>query len=667
MLRDVNANTANNWKIKSSRPYRMTLHVDIETYSSVDIKSAGAYKYAASADFEILIVAFAVDKKPVECYDWDQLPQRFFNMLLDPSVIKIAHNAAFERICFARMDYEVPAEQWRCSAIKAAYCGLPMSLGEVSKALELGEKGKLSTGSALIRYFCMPVKPTKTNGGRTRNTAQESPEKWADFVQYCKNDVEAEREIVKRLAPFKMPATEWAAYVLDQQINDRGVLIDEKLARKAIEADGANMEALKNRLKELTKLENPNSPAQLLKWLREQTGKDIQTLAKDSIEGLLNETSAGVVREVLQLRQATSKTSVKKYAAMESCVGSDGRARGVFQFYGAGRTGRWSGRLIQLQNLPRNYILDLADARDLLRNYSADYFGLCYDISNTLSQLIRTALIPSKGKLFAVADFSAIEARVLAWLAGEQWRLDVFATHGKIYEASASKMFNVPLDEIGKGSDLRQKGKVAELALGYQGGASALETMGGAKMGLSMQDMEQIVERWRKANFKITQFWADLGKAAINCVKFRKEIKLSCGVTFRMIAGSLCVELPSGRSLTYWSAQIAANRFGRETVRYMGVNTLTKQWGWQDTYGGKLTENIVQAVSRDLLLHSMRALDEGYSIVMHVHDEVVAEVNAETAAQDLEIMCAAMGCAPDWAHGLPLNADGYLCDFYKKD
>jgi len=645
----------------------MTLHVDIETYSSVDIKSAGAYKYAASADFEILIVAFAVDKKPVECYDWDKLPQRFFDMLLDPNVIKIAHNAAFERICFARMDYDVPAEQWRCSAIKAAYCGLPMSLGEVTKALDLGEKGKLSTGSALIRYFCMPVKATLTNAGRTRNTAQNSPEKWADFVQYCKNDVEAEREIVKRLAPFKMPASEWAAYVLDQQINDRGVLIDTTLARKAIEADGANMEALKNRLKQLTKLENPNSPAQLLKWLQEQTGKEINSLAKESIEGLINETSAGVVREVLQLRQATSKTSVKKYAAMESCVGSDGRARGVFQFYGAGRTGRWSGRLIQLQNLPRNYILDLADARDLLRNYSADYFGLCYDISNTLSQLIRTALIPSNGKLFAVADFSAIEARVLAWLAGEQWRLDVFATHGKIYEASASKMFNVPLDEIGKGSDLRQKGKVAELALGYQGGASALETMGGAKMGLSMQDMEQIVERWRKANFKITQFWADLGKAAINCVKFRKEIKLSCGVTFRMIAGSLCVELPSGRSLTYWSAQIAANRFGRETVRYMGVNTLTKQWGWQDTYGGKLTENIVQAVSRDLLLHSMHALDEGYSIVMHVHDEVVAEVNAETAALDLEIMCNAMGCAPDWAHGLPLNADGYLCDFYKKD
>jgi DNA polymerase len=645
----------------------MTLHVDIETYSSVDIKSAGAYKYAASADFEILIVAFAVDKKPVECYDWDKLPQRFFDMLLDPSVIKIAHNAAFERICFARMDYGVPAEQWRCSAIKAAYCGLPMSLGEVTKALDLGAKGKLSTGSALIRYFCMPVKATLTNAGRTRNTAQNSPEKWADFVQYCKNDVEAEREIVERLAPFKMPESEWAAYVLDQQINDRGVLIDTTLARKAIEADGANMEALKNRLKEITKLENPNSPAQLLKWLQEQTGKEINSLAKDSIEGLINETSAGVVREVLQLRQATSKTSVKKYAAMEACVGSDNRARGVFQFYGAGRTGRWSGRLIQLQNLPRNYILDLAYARDLLRNYSADYFGLCYDISNTLSQLIRTALIPSKGKLFAVADFSAIEARVLAWLAGEQWRLDVFATHGKIYEASASKMFNVPLDEIGKGSDLRQKGKVAELALGYQGGASALETMGGAKMGLSMQDMEQIVERWRKANFKITQFWADLGKAAINCVKFRKEIKLSCGVTFRMIAGSLCVELPSGRSLTYWSAQIAANRFGRETVRYMGVNTLTKQWGWQDTYGGKLTENIVQAVSRDLLLHSMHALDEGYSIVMHVHDEVVAEVNAETAALDLEIMCNAMGCAPDWAHGLPLNADGYLCDFYKKD
>jgi len=641
------------------------LHLDIETFSSVDLKTEGVYKYAASPDFEVLMVAYAYGKDPVKCYAFKDLPDVFFKMYEHPEVIKVAHNAAFERVCFEAIGHGRPIEEWRCSAVKAAYCGLPMGLAAITKALELGEKGKLSTGSALIRYFCMPVKATATNGGRTRNTPDDNAEKWDQFKTYCINDVEAEREIMALLAGYKIPESEVLAYQLDQRINDRGVSIDLDMAESAILADTVNTEILKRRIKEITGLSNPNSLAQLKAWLGDLTGLKIQSLTKDSTEALLKETSSQIVREVLQIRQKTGKTSIKKYDAMKACRGEDGRARGLFQFYGAGRTGRWSGRLIQLQNLPRNYIKDLDTARELLKALSPEDFALCFDVSDTLSQLIRTAIIPSKGKRFAVADYSAIEARVIAWLAGEEWRLEVFATHGKIYEASASKMFNVPLESIGKGSDLRQKGKVAELALGYQGSTGALKTMGGEKMGLSEADMDLIVNKWRAANQKITKLWYSYNDMALDAVRYRKTIKHPSGVTFSANSQSMQIELPSGRKLIYWNAQLSTNRFGKESIRYKGVDTLTKQWTWIDTYGGKLTENIVQAVSRDLLLYSMQKISaEGFDIVMHVHDEVVAEV---VTTKEYDKLLELMAEAPDWAKGLPLSADGYTCAFYKKD
>lgn len=643
----------------------MVLHVDIETFSSVDIRTAGVYKYTESPDFEILMIAYAIDGGPVKCYDGQDAPQEFYAALRDPECLKVAHNATFERLAFRAVGYDVPVEQWRCTAIKAAYCGLPRSLADVSKALELGEKGKLSTGKALIRYFCMPVKATKANGGRTRNTKEDHPEKWDLFRQYCINDVEAERAIAVRLAPIRMPQTEWEAYFLDQKINDKGVLIDVELANKAIDADQYGTALTMERLKELTGLDNPNSLAQLKTWLSDRTGQKITSLAAEALNDLLLNAERRDVREVLRLRQRLGKTSVKKYAAMLNCHGSDQRARGLFQFYGASRTGRWAGRLIQLQNLPRNSIKDLDNARQFLKFLEPESFELVYDTPATLSQLIRTALIPEPGHVFGVADFSAIEARVIAWLAGEKWRLNVFATHGKIYEASASKMFNVPIEEIGKGSELRQRGKIAELALGYQGGAGALVAMGADRMGLSAPEMEQIVERWRMANPQIVKLWADFDDCAKHAVRNRKSVRHPAGVIFTGTANVLSITLPSGRSLNYWGAQIAKNRFNRDAVRYKGTDGMTGQWGWLDTYGGKITENIVQAVARDLLLYSMHQLDAaGFSIIMHVHDEVVIELkDAARLDEILEIMAR----GPEWSEGLPLGADGYTCEYYKKD
>jgi len=643
-----------------------TLHIDIETYSSVDLKTSGVYKYAASEDFEILMVAFALGNRPVECFAWEDVPLNFFFYLQDETILKVAHNAAFERICFRAMGYNIPIEQWRCSAVKASYCGLPMSLGDLSKALELGDKGKLSTGSALIRYFCMPVKATKVNGGRTRNLPTDNPEKWEQFKTYCINDVEAEREMLHILKNYSVPTEEWQAYALDQRINDRGVGIDLELARKAIEVDTFNSNYLNAKLKELTGLDNPNSLTQLRKWIYSRTGKEVSSLAKEAIEILLTQTTDELVREVLYLRQKAGKTSIKKYDAMIACAGRDHRARGLFQFYGAGRTGRWAGRLIQLQNLPRNYMNDLDEARASLLELDAETFDMIYDTSDTLSQLIRTALVPSKGTMFAVADYSAIEARVIAWLAKEQWRLDVFATHGKIYEASASRMFNVPLEDIGKGSDLRQKGKVAELALGYQGSVGALKTMGGEKMGLSEMDMETIVDRWRVANPAICRLWQSYNHMALEAVRYRNtSIAHPSGVVFHCDEVCLRITLPSGRALFYWDAQLAKSRFGQDSIRYKGVNQINKQWGWVDTYGGKITENVVQAISRDLLLFSLRTLEaNGYSVAMHVHDEAVTEVKH---AEQLGSVLALMSQKPSWAKGLPLTADGYVCDFYKKD
>lgn len=644
---------------------RSKLHIDIETYSSVDIKTSGAYKYAESEDFEILIVAYAVDDEPVQVYDFKDLPLEFFDMLESDDYMKYAHNAAFERVCFRRVGYDVPLKYWRCSAVKASYCGLPMGLDALSKALNLGEKAKSATGKALIRYFSCPVKPTKVNGGRTRNYPHHNPEKWQEYKDYCALDVEAEREACHRLAAYTVPLSEWRAYQLDQRINDRGVRIDKSFAANAIAFDDRNRTEIDARLKELTCLDNPNSPVQLRQWVESKLQKPIPSLAKEALATLLEGTSDEVVREVLTLRQKAGKTSIKKYAAMLACAGEGDRARGLFQFYGAGRTGRWAGRLIQLQNLPKNFIGSLELARELVAEGDYDTFAMLYDVSDTLSQLIRTALIPEDGRVFAVADFSAIEARVIAWLAGEEWRMEVFRSHGKIYEASASRMFNVPIESIGKGSDLRSKGKVAELALGYQGSVGALAKMGGESMGLSRIDMETIVAKWRAANPNIVKMWGDFNKCAINAVCNNATVKhTNTGIIFKGSPEALRIELPSGRELIYWNAVIYSNTYGNASVRYKGVNQDTKQWGWVDTYGGKIAENIVQAVARDLLLDSMVRVEDFADITLHVHDEIACEVFGETDLIEIE---GIMGEVPAWAKGLPLGADGYLCNFYKKD
>lgn len=642
------------------------LHIDIETYSSEDIRKAGAYRYTQAPDFEILMVAFALNNQPVECYAFEDVPAYFYDMLRDERIIKAAHNAAFERLCFRAEGYDVAPEFWRCTAIKSAYVGLPLALADVSKILGLGDKGKLSTGTALIRYFCGPVKATKVNGGRTRNLPEHDPEKWEQFKQYCINDVEAEREIAHRLRSVKVPASEWGAYALDQRINDRGVRLDMDLAARAIELDKRNKAALLQQAVKITGLDNPNSLPQLKAWIYERTGLEITSLAKGAAENLRDHVANEAVTEVLELRLQMSRTSVKKYEAMRSCVGSDGRARGLFQFYGAGRTGRWAGRLIQLQNLPRNYMEDLAEAREAVRTLGPDSFECLYEVSDTLSQLIRTAIVPAPGHVFAVADFSAIEARVLAWLAGETWRLDVFRGHGKIYEASASRMFGVPLDEVGP--ELRSKGKVAELALGYQGGVGALKAMGGESMGLSESDMQQIVDKWRESNSRIRSFWYALNKLAVACVKGNgKQLHRPTGIYFwtNPHTDTLHIELPSGRALVYWKPRIYTNKFGQDAVQYMGTDGVTRKWVKIGTYGGKLTENIVQAVARDLLLHSMQTVEAaGFEVCMHVHDEIVAEIRD---ASQFDTIIELMQRPPDWAEGFPLGAAGYTGDFYKKD
>lgn len=655
------------------------LHIDIETYSSIDIMRAGAYKYCESVDFEILMVAYAFNDEPIKIIDLAQgekLPIEFINGLQDPKVEKHAHNATFERNAFKAVGYNVPIEQWHCSAIKAAYCGLPLSLQMVSDALKLEKKGKLSTGKALIRYFCVPCKPTKVNGGRMRNFPEHDPEKWEEFKRYCINDVVAEREIGTILKDYQIPDFERQIYILDQQINDRGILIDLNMAQNAVNIDDQHSLVLKNRLIELTGLQNPNSPAQLKKWLGDAMGKEINSLAKDVMPDLINEAESETVKKVLTLRGKSSKTSTKKYVAMLNCACDDDRARGLFQFYGANRTGRWAGRLIQLQNLKRNYLKDLEASRTAFASGDYDLITMMYEnISDTLSQLIRTAFIAKPNHIFAVADFSAIEARVIAWLANEDWRLDVFNTHGKIYEASASMMFNLPIEQCMKEEKgglpgIRDKGKVAELALGYQGSVGALKKMGGEAMGLSEPEMKNIVQKWRKANRNIATFWKNVENYAKAAVKRKKKFVLSKhkGLVFDCDGKVLTIELPSGRKLFYQSPQMTENRFGQESIKYKGVDQVTKKWWWVDSYGGKFVENIVQAVARDLLADSMLRLNkEGFNITMHVHDEAVCEVPILGAKESLERMCAIMGEPIPWAVDLPLNADGYLTPFYKKD
>lgn len=652
----------------------MILSIDVETYSSVDIAKAGAYKYCESDDFEILLFAYAFDDEPVKIVDLangEDLPYEVIQALDDPRVTKTAFNANFERNAISSDMYfpnGMPPEQWECTMVKALTMGLPGSLDMVGRAMNFEEdKQKMKEGKALIQYFCKPCKPTKTNGGRTRNLPEHDPDKWETFKLYCKQDVEVEREIRKKLSRYETLDKEHKLWQLDQTINDRGINLDEELALKAIECDTVYSKKLEDEAREITGLDNPNSPAQLKKWLSERVGYEVTSLTKDSIPELLEKAKDDNVKRVLELRQLMSKTSIKKYQAMHQARCEDGRVRGLLQFYGANRTGRWAGRLVQVQNLPQNHLLDLDLARNLVRSGDIEALEFLFgNVPDTLSQLIRTAFIPGEGNRFIVSDFSAIEARVIAWFAGEQWRLDVFSSHGKIYEASASQMFHVPIESIKKGSDLRQKGKIAELALGYGGSVGALSSMDKAK-SIPEEELPGLVTSWRNANPNITKFWWDCDKAAKKAIKERTTVCMQYGLKFIYDPGVLFIQLPSGRKLSYIRPKIEPHEtFSGDKITYEGMEQTSKQWTRQDTYGPKLVENIVQATARDCLGVSMIRLDNaGYNIVMHVHDEVVLDTPKESGS--LEEVGEIMGQPIEWAPGLPLKADGYECNYYMKD
>lgn len=654
------------------------LFIDVETYSSVDIKESGAYKYIESPDFEILIIGYALDDSPVKIVDLaqgEEMPEEFEEALLDPDCVKVAHNAVFERLSFKRIGYNVPAEQWYCTSVKAAYCGLPLSLDGVSKALNLTDK-KLDTGKALIKYFSCPCKATRVNGTRTRNYPEHAPEKWEMYKEYNKYDVLAEREIFQKLSAYEIPDIERRMYVLDQNINDRGILVDMELAQSAIAVDNKYTTLLTNHAKELTGLENPNSPAQIRQWIEKTTGHAVLSLSKESMPDLLEEfKNYPEVIELLNTRKKLSKTSIKKYYAMLNCAMKDNRCRGLFQFYGANRTGRWAGRLLQLQNLSKNHISHIETPRELIRARDWETVEMLYDdVADILSQLVRTALIAPKGKTFAVADFSAIEARVISWLANEKWRMDVFRGDGKIYEATGSKMFNVPISAITKGSVLRDKSKISELALGYEGSLGALKRMGGERMGLSDTEMMSLVRKWRSANPAIVDMWKEIDEASKEAVRYRRPVTCTCrNIIFDCDGEFMTIQLPSGRKLFYVNPMFKDKKIGRSTMPtqvlyYGGIIQETNQWGEIDTYGGKLTENIVQAIARDLLGNSMLNMqEEGFAITMHVHDEVIAEIPLENAEEHYNNMVKAMERVPVWAPDFPLKADGYITPFYLKD
>lgn len=654
------------------------LSIDIETFSSVDLKKAGLYKYVQAPDFQILLFAYSYNGSPVMVIDLaqgEEIPMIAQLMLQDPNVIKHAYNAPFEWYCLNKF-FSSPLEQWHCTMMHGLYCGYTAGLGATAVALGLPEdKRKMGIGMSLIRTFCVPTKPTATNGQRTRTLPHHEPEKWQLFKQYCGQDVVTEMEIERRLSNFPVPDQEQAMWVLDQRINAYGVMVDQDLIESALHCDVIVSGELMAEAIQLSGLENPKSVKQLSKWLVDETGEEITDLQKATVKELIKTTDSDIARRMLEIRQELSKTSTKKYVAMKAAVCDDGRIRGLLQFYGANRTGRWAGRLVQVQNLPKNFLETLSHARDCVKSKKMDALKLIYgNIPDTLSQLIRTAFVPSPGNVFVVADFSAIEARVIAWLAGEQWRLEVFATHGKIYEASASAMFGVPLGLIKRGNpeyDLRQKGKVAELALGYQGAAGALIAMGALNMGLTEEELPEIVRRWRSANRRIVDLWYSLENAAIEVMRTGQPVGVK-GLIFARESDYnnqqdfFTITLPNRRKLFYPKPFLSQNDFGKEAVHYHGVNQNTKKWEVISTYGGKLTENIVQAIARDCLAESlMRVNAAGYQTVMHVHDEVVLDV--PEAQADLDRVCEIMGDPIPWAPGLLLKAAGFETAYYKKD
>lgn len=658
-----------------------TLSIDLETFSDVDLKKCGVYKYASSPNFEILLFGVSVDGGEVTVYDLasgDTVPEEIIRALSDDSVIKWAYNASFERVCLSvwlRRNYPqyfssysieedtvrnyLDPSSWRCSLVWGAYMGLPLSLEGIGKVLKL-ENQKMAEGKALIRYFCVPCKPTKANGGRTRNLPEHDPVKWSTFIAYNKRDVETEMAIQQKLSKFPVPEFLWEEYHLDQEINDRGIQLDMVLVEQAIAIDERSREELSAKMRQLTALENPNSVQQMKEWLTKH-GLEVDCLDKKAVKELLK-TAPPELAEVLELRRQLAKSSVKKYQAMQNAVCADGRARGMFQFYGANRSGRWAGRLIQLQNLPQNHMTHLEDARRLVRAGDYALLSALYDsVPEVLSELIRTAFVPRNGYKFIVSDFSAIEARVLSFLAGESWRLKVFAENGDIYCASASAMFHVPVEKHGQNAHLRQKGKIAELALGYGGSVGALKSMGALEMGLAEEELQPLVDAWRTSNPNIVQLWWDVDNAVKTTVRQRLDTETH-GIRFRYRSGMLFIILPSGRQLCYVKPKMGTNKFGGESVTYEGVGS-TKKWERIESYGPKFTENVVQAISRDILMYAMRTLSHCF-IVGHVHDELIVECGMDVS---LDAVCDQMGRTPPWIEGLNLRADGYETMFYKKD
>ncbi|HEM5047490.1 TPA: DNA polymerase [Streptococcus suis] len=646
------------------------LSIDIETYCEIDLRKSGVYRYAEDDSFELLLFAVSVDNGPVTIYDLtnEKLPQDILEALVDDSVIKWAFNASFERICLSNWlkkhhpdllsDGFLSPVSWRCSMIWSAYLGLPLSLEGVGTVLKLKDK-KMREGADLIRYFCVPCKPTKINGGRTRNLAHHAPDKWTTFNDYNIRDVEVELAIKERLKNFPVPDFVWDEYHQDQIINDRGIGIDVDFVKAAIKVDAESKAKIQEELKSLTGLENPNSVLQMIGWLREHR-VTTDSLDKKAVKGLLK-TVDKTTAQVLKLRQQAAKSSVSKYQAMMNCVCEDGRARGMFQFFGANRTGRWAGRLVQLQNLPQNHLPDLEEARELFGTGDLEATELIYDTQDTLSQLIRTSFVPSKGKKFIVCDFSAIEARVLSHLAGERWRSKVFEEGKDIYCMSASQMFGVPVEKHGQNSELRQKGKIAELACGYGGSVGALKAMGAIDMGLTEEELQPLVNSWRLANPNIVLYWWDVDRAVKTAIKEQIQTETH-GIQFEVNKGMLFITLPSGRKLSYVKPRMGENQFGGESVTYEGTGT-AKRWERLESYGPKFVENIVQAISRDILAYSINQL-KSFQIVGHVHDEVIIECNIEQSLDEIESL---MGIAPDWMSDINLRADGYECIFYQKD